>query len=461
MILDLSYLRYPLPSDITMLFESGRFEEMERLIELNLSKPELPAALKKHLEFLRYCAEDIREAYQLTSEQAFDNARKRIPDLTRDEFHHLRDDRTLDWRYIDGKRYYRNNCINNLLRTRRPYALREKGTSILLEEENEAGERDHLIHTLKEKGRIRYQGTMQESISVCSDRLTPGETLRFWLPLPVRDFPLVSSRICQTSHPPVQISPENAPQRTAYFEVPYEKNVTVAATLAWETEMVYRKPDPALATGELPAVDVTEQDLAQVEPHIVFAPYLKALTREIVGDTDNPIVKARRIYDFITTQGTYRFMPSYRSIPDIVGYFCANLHGDCGVQALTFITMCRCCGVPARWQSGLYTSPASFGMHDWTMFYAAPYGWLHADCSFGGSAYRNGAKERHDFYFGNLDPWRLPFASRFQYEFTPPTRFMRADPYDNQVGEAESLTRRLFEDELDKSHNLLSGTLCD
>ena len=40
MILDLSYLRYPLPSDITMLFESGRFEEMERLIELNLSKPE-------------------------------------------------------------------------------------------------------------------------------------------------------------------------------------------------------------------------------------------------------------------------------------------------------------------------------------------------------------------------------------------------------------------------------------
>ena len=93
MILDLSYLRYPLPSDITMLFESGRFEEMERLIELNLSKPELPAALKKHLEFLRYCAEDIREAYQLTSEQAFDNARKRIPDLTRDEFHHLRDDR--------------------------------------------------------------------------------------------------------------------------------------------------------------------------------------------------------------------------------------------------------------------------------------------------------------------------------------------------------------------------------
>lgn len=459
MILDLSYLRYPLPTDISMLYESGRFEEMNRLIDLNLARPQLPDALKKRLEFLHYCAEDTLEAYQLTSEQAFDNARMRIPDLTREEFHALRDDRTLDWRYIEGRRFYRNNCISNLLRTRRSYALREKGTLILQEETNETAARDNLIKTLKESGRVRYSAKLRESISISSDRLTPGETLRIWLPLPVSDPPVLTSRILATSHEPVQISPENAPQRTAYFEVPYEKGVTVYATLACETEMTYRKPDPARATGELPAGDVTEQDLAQVEPHIVFAPYLKALTAEIVGDTDNPIVKARRIYDFITTKGTYRFMPSYRSIPDIVGYFCANLRGDCGVQALTFITMCRCCGVPARWQSGLYTAPTSCGMHDWAMFYAAPYGWLHADCSFGGSAYRNGSEERRDFYFGNLDPWRLPFTSRFQYQFTPPTRFMRSDPYDNQVGEAETLSRRLLGDEVDTSHDLLSGTL--
>ena len=459
MILDLSYLSYPLPSDISMLYESGHFEEMNRLIDLNLQN-DLPEGLRKHLEFLRYCAMDIVEAYKLTPDKAFDNAVKRIPDLTREEFHRLRDERTLDWRYINGKRFYRNNCISNLLRTRRSYALREKGAAILTEEENEARERDSLIHALKEKGHLRYRGEMNESITVHSDRLTPGEMLRFWLPLPVSGMPICHSRILASSHAPVQISPEDTPQRTAYFEVPYEEHLTVSARLAWETEMTYVKPDPALATGVL-ADDVTEQDLAQVEPHMVFSPYLKALTREIVGDTDNPILKARRIYDFITTKGTYRFMPPYRSVRDIVGYFCANLRGDCGVQALTFITMCRCCGVPARWQSGLYMAPSSCGMHDWAMFYAAPYGWLFADCSFGGSAYRNGSAERHDFYFGNLDVWRLPFASRFQHQFTPPTRFMRGDPYDNQIGEAESLTRPLFEDELEHCHELVSGTLCD
>ena len=34
-------------------------------------------------------------------------------------------------------------------------------------------------------------------------------------------------------------------------------------------------------------------------------------------------------------------------------------------MALTFITMCRIAGVPARWQSGLYVAPDSVGSHDW------------------------------------------------------------------------------------------------
>ena len=98
-----------------------------------------------------------------------------------------------------------------------------------------------------------------------------------------------------------------------------------------------------------------------------------------------------------------------------------RLKGDCGVFALLFITLCRCAGVPARWQSGLYTTPLEIGMHDWAQFYVAPYGLDY----------------RRDFYFGNLDPFRMVAASEFQHEFDPPRRYMRYDPYDNQDGEAE------------------------
>jgi len=461
MTADLSYLNYPLPSDIAMLFASGRFEEMNRLIDLTVKLPNAPEALKQRLEFTRLCAEDTVNAFKLTPEETFARAQEKIPDLTQAEFASLTDDRTLDWHYIEGERRYRNNCLSNLLRTRSEYAAREKGLAIQQERQEECRALDKIIRTIKEQRQVRVRTELRESITLNSSRLVPDETIRIWLPMPVDSLPTVQSRIIKSSHPPLFIAPGNAPQRTAYFEVPYKKDLTVSMDLAWETVMEYKKPDPALVTADLPEGDVTEADLAEVAPHILFTPYLKALTREIVGNEQNPLLKARRIYDFITTKCTYRFMPPYRSIPDIVGYFCSNLRGDCGVQALTFITMCRCCGIPARWQSGLYTAPVSCGMHDWAMFYAAPYGWLYADCSFGGSAYRAGSTERHDFYFGHLDPWRLPLASRFQAVFDPPTRFMRYDPYDNQVGEAETLSRRLSADELDQSHDLISCTLCD
>ena len=49
-----------------------------------------------------------------------------------------------------------------------------------------------------------------------------------------------------------------------------------------------------------------------------------------------------------------------------------NRRGDCGIMALTFITLCRLVGIPARWQSGLSVSPTGVGCHDWAMFYIAP-----------------------------------------------------------------------------------------
>ena len=89
------------------------------------------------------------------------------------------------------------------------------------------------------------------------------------------------------------------------------------------------------------------------------------------------------------------------------------------------------------WQAGLYARPTDVGNHDWARFYIAPYGWLYADCSFGGSAYRAGALDRWDFYFGNLDPFRMVANRAFQQDFDPPMHDLRADPYDSQSGEVE------------------------
>ncbi|MFU1825049.1 transglutaminase-like domain-containing protein, partial [Enterococcus faecium] len=82
-------------------------------------------------------------------------------------------------------------------------------------------------------------------------------------------------------------------------------------------------------------------------PHIRFTPYLRNLADEIVGDESNPLKKARLIYDFVTTKIHYSFMREYFTISNISEYAATNLKGDCGVQAILFITLCRIAGIPA------------------------------------------------------------------------------------------------------------------
>ena len=113
------------------------------------------------------------------------------------------------------------------------------------------------------------------------------------------------------------------------------------------------------------------------------------------------------------------------------------------MQALLFITLCRCAGIPARWQSGLCAEPNDVGMHDWAMFYVAPYGWMFADPSYGGGAHRAGNEARRLHYFGNLDPYRMVANCEFRAPFDPPKKHWRHDPYDNQAGEIEYEDRGL------------------
>lgn len=117
-------------------------------------------------------------------------------------------------------------------------------------------------------------------------------------------------------------------------------------------------------------------------------------------------------------------------------------------MALTFITMCRLAGIPARWQSGLSVSPAGVGNHDWAMFWLPSHGWLYADCSFGASMARNGDEVLRNHYFGNLDTGRMVANRAFQAPFDPPMTGFRHDPYDNQKGEIEVDGRGLYGDEL-------------
>jgi transglutaminase-like putative cysteine protease len=284
----------------------------------------------------------------------------------------------------------------------------------------------------KKKGRT-FRIHLKTGIELKDTAIRDNEVLSVHLPIPIRSKQISNIQIISTLTKPKYIAPEDAMQRTIYFEEKIsEQNKTFMVEYVYDNHVDYVDLSPEKVWQQQPNFYTHEE-----APHIMFTPYIQSLCAEIVGLEGNAFLKARNIYNFITTRVRYSYMRSYFTVENIVEYAALNLKGDCGVQALLFIALCRCAGIPAKWQSGMYTAPYTIGNHDWAQFYIAPYGWLFADCSFGGSAYRNNSIERWNYYFGNIDPFRMVANSEFQQCFEPRKHCLRIDPYDNQRGECE------------------------
>lgn len=277
--------------------------------------------------------------------------------------------------------------------------------------------------------RIRIRATVQ----VKDECFTPGMFVRAHLPIPSACQQQRDIRIEKIYPENAIIDPEDTLQRTICWQEHMKENHEFMVEYSYLHTAVYH--DLENAQG-LPC---DKSFFTQEEaPHIVFTPYLRALIAELTEGIHDPLEKARRFYDYITLNMNYTFMPSYFLMENIAETCARDLNGDCGVFALLFLTLCRCAGIPAQWQSGFIAEPDFCGGHDWVQFYVEPYGWIFADTSFGISAQRNGNEQRRRFYFGNLDPYRMVANSAFAAPLLTEKQHWRSDPYDNQVGEMET-----------------------
>jgi transglutaminase-like putative cysteine protease len=162
---------------------------------------------------------------------------------------------------------------------------------------------------------------------------------------------------------------------------------------------------------------------------------LRKTVAQIIGDQTNPLVSARRIFHWICANIAYHAEEEYSIIPSLSARALARRRGDCGVQAMLFITMCRCAGIPARWQSGWETKRTGWNMHDWCEFYVAPWGWLTADPSYGLQA--SDDPRIREFYFGHQDSYRLIVNRDYGSPMQPAKQSLRSEPLDFQRGEVE------------------------
>jgi transglutaminase-like putative cysteine protease len=186
----------------------------------------------------------------------------------------------------------------------------------------------------------------------------------------------------------------------------------------------------------------------------VFTPEMRALSERILAGETNPAKKAKKFFDWIADNIKYSYALEYSTLRNISDYCRVKGYGDCGQEALLFITLCRLNGIPARWQSGWNTFPGTKTIHDWCEAYLEPHGWIPIDPYQGVWAMRYAftltpeqKREVRDFYFGGLDYYRMAANSDHNRELSPPKKSFRSDDVDFQRGELEWGSQNIYFDQ--------------
>lgn len=431
---DLQYLTIQLPEAVLKERWSGNFQKAREAINHLMAQEGIEYPLRCRLEFELKNLDYIEELYTVSEDEALEIMRRRIPDMTAEELRQLRFEDKADWMYIDGKVKY-IDCFSDTLYKVYPeiWERTEEGDlsdySVL----------ENLVQDLEDGQDMEAHIHIRQDFSIADEAVEEGKTLSVHMPVPKERDGIENLKILSVNPSCKYTAADDAPQPTVYFEEKAEKGQVFSVEYEFDHKIKYRDFSKAdlqkISEAEIPEEE--KKYLEEQLPHIYFTPYLRDLALRLAEGETNPLLVARKFYDYITTQTDYRFVRYYSCIDNLSEYCALNKRGDCGVQALLFITLCRIAGIPAKWQSGLDAKPGDVGEHDWAMFYVPSMGWAYADLSYGGSSYIRGAYKRWNFFFGNVDPYRIPINSGFQKEFDPPKKHWRIDPYDNQCGEAE------------------------
>ncbi len=449
------------------LVEAGAFTEAESVLA-TAGEPAGAEARQARAEMV----ESIRRTrleFSLTLDRLVESLRKSIPDVTAADIERWRAEGNVRFREIDGKVCYFRREPSSLLRfsdeakRRRDEHAAKSAGSASAEPTAQQKLHAHLVQAIadaKSSGKteiapVRHRVTYSLTVLPNRPGAKAGSLVRCWLPFPQTYRQQKSAKLIRTvpaehklADSAVQGESVSGPrQRTVYFE---QKIDDPAKPIRFEEEFEYvsfayypaLKDD--LATAQIPA-KIKAEYLPERPPHIVFTPELRAAVAAAVDNETNPLAKARRIFHYLSEHVRWRPEVEYAIVPNISDMGLKARRGDCGVQSMLFITMCRIAGVPARWQSGWESKPDDSNMHDWSEFYVEPWGWLPCDASYG--VQKSDDPEVRDYYLGHQDAYRMIVNLDYGWSLVPPKPSLRSEPADFQRGEVEIDGRNLYFEE--------------
>ncbi len=441
--------RQPEPqTDFRTLVASGEFAKAGDAIRNVLAKDAtLSDGARREMAFELDRMDRIRLDFRKTRPEVVEFIKKYVPAVTDQDLDRWEKERSLESMTIDGEKRYFFNAARNLFRIDKE-CLRiwnEQHAEELATPPAE-GDLDLDAHVKAVRERVLLEKKayvepirvrIRYTLSVKPDVVPAGETVRCWIPFP-REIPERQTDILLTTTDPAdyRLAPNEDLQRMIYFEKAAVAGQPTKFSLAYDytSSAFYVDIDP----DQVKPVDpegALKPYLAQETPHIVFTDALRELSKEVVGTETNPYRIAQKLFEWVDINVPWASAREYSTVPNIPMYAFENRHGDCGMQTLLFMTLCRMNGIPTRWQSGWEFKPPTDSMHDWGMIYFEPYGWVPMDVTYGRL---DSADEKQKwFYLSGMDSYRLIFNDAITQPFTPAKEHFRSETVDSQRGEVE------------------------
>jgi transglutaminase-like putative cysteine protease len=365
----------------------------------------------------------------------------------------------LEFMELDGKKLYFHNAGPNLFRVDslcREIKKRKEPIGLSGSEKVNLKHLPKVITEVCSKGvnvvepkRMKVTYTITVSPNVVPD----GKVVRCWLLFPHRGIPRQTDiQLISASEDKYELAPDTAIHSTLYMEklAEADKPIVFSETFEYTSSAEWHPLKPENIKPYDKSSDLYKVYTSEREKHVVFSKRMKDLAIELTGNETNPLLKARRIFQYINDNYPWASAREYSTIDNIPEYVLDNHKGDCGQVTLLFITLCRISGIPAHFQSGFMVHPGENNLHDWCEIYLEGPGWVPVDMSFGIPIF---AQENNDelywFFLGGIDSWRMIVNQDYGKELHPAKKYPRSETVDFQRGEVEWEGGNLYFDKWD------------
>lgn len=443
-------------NDINQLVNSGDFIKATELIDQKLESENLTYDEKFELQFEKERLDRIRKDFNKTDDDVLKFVYKYYPNANVKDLEKWENDGSLEFKVIDGKKWYFSRAASNLFRiNKEAKAQKEKidgyqkdGLDVFLESyipkvlDESANAQESLVKPVTFK--LDYKVTVNANV------VPDGEIIKCWLPFP-REGHLRQTEIklLSTNADEYVIADNKNPQRTIYMQKTAQKDQPTIFNIQFEVKNYNEVNfiEPALIKPYDKNSELYKTFTAERPPHIVFTDKIKNLSKEIVGNEKNPYVITKKIFTWISENIPWAGAREYSTIENISDYCITNKHGDCGIKTLLFMTLCRYNGIPVKWQSGWMLHPGEVNLHDWSEVYFEGYGWVPADQSFGIIDSQN--EDVRYYFLGSTDPYHLIINDDYSTTLFPSKIFPRSETIDFQRGELEWRGGNIYFDKWD------------